>query len=388
MVKYTVAANWDLKLLDEVVGTSVTGLFGQIPDDIIGGGRPSFLLPQVTREEASEYIRETRKRGLEFNYLLNASCLDNLELTRQKNKEIMQHLEWVSNTGANMVTVSLPILLKLLKRHFPHIKVAVSSFANVENVQRAKYWEALGADKLILKENIARDFEMLREIRKNVRCSLELIANHSCLFYCPFSLNHNNLMSHSSQKGHPSGGFLIDYCLIFCQMTKLQNPEELIKARWIRPEDVGVYEEVGVDYLKLIERFRTTESLIRIIKTYAQQRFDGNFAELLTLPSKDAFRKVRVSYLSKPEFVDISKLLSIAQIMEYSFAETVHIDNRKLDGFIDFFFEKDCFHSSCDDCGYCAEIAKKAISINEKEKREILQRYDHVINALLAGNIF
>ena len=96
---------------------------------------------------------------------------------------LFNHIEWVATTGADMVTVTLPIMLVWIKRHFPDFKVVVSSWARVANVKRAKYWEDLGADEIILAEYATRDFAALRSMRRALRCKLEVIANPSCLYY-------------------------------------------------------------------------------------------------------------------------------------------------------------------------------------------------------------
>ena len=80
---YSLATNWDLKLLDLLEGTSVTNLYGQIGGDPLGGGRMSLFIPQVGKEEAAAFIAAARTKGLGFNYLMNASCFDNTEFTKE-----------------------------------------------------------------------------------------------------------------------------------------------------------------------------------------------------------------------------------------------------------------------------------------------------------------
>jgi collagenase-like PrtC family protease len=254
-VHYSIAANWDLELLERLEGSSVESLYGQMWGDPLGGGRMAFFIPKVGKREVSLFIGEARKRGLKFNYLINATCFDNLEFTKKRYKKILDHIEWIASTGADMVTVTLPFLLDLVKKEFPHLKVCISSFARVQNVHLARSLEEMGADRIILPESIGRDFRTLRLIREAVSCELELIANHCCLFQCFLDLHHRNMVSHGSQEDHPCGGFAPDYCKLACQRLKLLRPAELIKARWIRPEDVGDYEGMGIDCLKLVERF-------------------------------------------------------------------------------------------------------------------------------------
>ena len=384
-MKFSVACNWDPTLLEHLSleASHVDVLFGQITDDPFGGGRGSFLAPKVTREQAKEFIGEARRRGFYFNYLLNGACQDNLEMTREGNRVLFDHIEWVAFTGADMVTVTLPMMLVWIKRHFPQFKVVVSSWARVANTKRGKYWEDLGADQIILAEYATRDFKSLRSMRRALRCKLEVIANPSCLYFCYLDTNHINMMSHSAQGGHISGGFVLDHCQVYCQRMKLGRPDELLKASWIRPEDVGAYEEVGIDSLKLLERFRSTDSLMEVVRAYEDRHFDGNIIELLTLPRRKAYNPPNLEYLIRPDLVNIELMLQMADIFGYSFSDVMKIDNRALDGFAEHFKTHDCYHSSCDECGYCQRWAEKVVRIDEEKRQAILKKFDAFIEAIV-----
>jgi collagenase-like PrtC family protease len=382
---YSIATNWDLKLVDLLKGTSATNLYGQIWGDPLGGGRMALFIPKVDKEEATAFIAAARTKGLGFNYLMNATCFDNAEFTREGYKKIIEHLEWVASTGADMVTVALPFLAKMVKDRFPHLAVCVSSFARVQNVHMARFWEELGADKIIIAENTARDFSTLQLIREAVGCELELIANHCCLFQCPFDLHHRNMVSHGSQDGHPCGGFALDYCKLACQQMKLLRPEELIKSRWIRPEDVGVYEEIGIDCLKLVERFRGTESLIRIVEAYEQQSYAGNLAELLSLPQQGVYMAPNLDIIQRPDLINTEKMQEIMAILGEPFTGNLFIDNTKLHGFIDHFKKVDCLRIDCARCGYCRRVASQAISIDEGWRQKMISRFARAIDDLING---
>lgn len=386
-MRYSIAANWDLGLLERLKGTSVESLYGQMWGDPLGGGRMAMFIPKVGRKEVTSFISEARKKGLSFNYLINATCFDNLEFTKKGYKKIMKHLEWISTTGTDMVTVTLPFLLEMIRKEFPQLKVCVSSFARVQNVHLAKYWEEIGADKIILPEAIGRDFQILRLIRESVDCELELIANHCCLFQCPLDLHHRNMVSHGSQEDHPCGGFAPDYCKLACQRLKILRPAELIKARWIRPEDVPDYEAIGIDCLKLVERFRGTESLIQIVNAYEKKSYPGNLVKLLTLPQQGAFLTPDLEVIQRTDLIEPEKMEEVMAVLREPFPEKVHIDNSKLNGFLDYFKKIDCFHMDCDRCGYCERIASQAISIDEEWRQEMISRFDRSMEILVKGEI-
>lgn len=382
---YSIATNWDPKLPGLLEEREVTTLYGQIWLDPLGGGRMLLFLPRNDRKEVESFIAEAGNRGLGFNYLLNASCLDNLEFTRNGYKEIRRHLEWIEKSGAEMVTVTLPFLLEMIKRDFPGLKVCVSSFARVQNVQMAGYWEDLGADRIILPEIIARDFQALSLIRESVACELELIANHCCLYFCPLDLYHRNVVSHASQAGHACGGFAADYCKLACQHLKLQRPAELIKSRWIRPEDVGVYEEIGIDCLKLVERFRDTWSLLQILDAYEQRSFPGNLTELLTLPKEGAYMAPNLELLDRPDLIDGDSLQEILSVLREPFAPHLYIDNSRLRGFLDHFRKIDCLRQDCKHCDYCDKVAGRVVTMPASWREEKLEKLERAKTALLSG---
>jgi hypothetical protein len=145
--------------------------------------------------------------------------------------------------GVRRVTVSTPFLLELVKRRFPEFKVRVGIYAQVDTPRRARFWEELGADAIVLESfSINRNFRRLAAIRQAVRCDLQLIANHVCLMNCPMQTYHQNGFAHASDD---TGTLFIDYCFLRCSRLRLTDPSQFIKSAWIRPEDLAVYEAMG-----------------------------------------------------------------------------------------------------------------------------------------------
>ncbi len=87
-VKLSVATNFDPLLVESMRKYPVVELFGKLREDAVGGGRAPYQLAPVTRKRLEEHVRHARRAGIEFNYLLNASCLGNREITREGQKEI------------------------------------------------------------------------------------------------------------------------------------------------------------------------------------------------------------------------------------------------------------------------------------------------------------
>ncbi|MBI5186008.1 MAG: U32 family peptidase, partial [Nitrospinae bacterium] len=240
-MKLSVACNFDPQLVTALKEFPVYELYGKMTSDVTGGGRASFTLPDVGRKKLRDYVKLVHEAGIEFNYLLNASCLENVEFTRTGQKDIRRLLDWLAGMKVDSVTLNHPLLLKMIKKGYS-FKTRIGVFAAVNTVQKARFWEEEGADCICL-EDIAvnRDFKLLSRMRESVKCDLQLLANNSCFYSCWMSNTHMNMLSHASQSKHKNKGFYLDYCIMRCSREKLKNPINYIRASWIRPEDLSHY---------------------------------------------------------------------------------------------------------------------------------------------------
>jgi len=215
-----------------------------------------------------------------------------------------------------------------------------------------------------------------------------LIANEDCLFHCPNYFYHANIAAHASQ--NTLGDYFLDYCRIGCRLKKISEPVNFIRSSWIRPEDVHCYEEVGVDILKIIDRGMTTEAISLIVNAYTNNRYDGNLLDLLPRPSiniavsrSDLISKIR--YFFRPLYVNVFKLYKVKSIMTDF---DVYINNRALDGFIEFFLKENCELKSCQECGYCEDVAKKVIKIDTKLVEKTRKLHRDFLDKIISGDLF
>ncbi|MBM3244810.1 MAG: peptidase U32 [Candidatus Omnitrophica bacterium] len=375
-MKFSVPTNWQEGLLPVLTGSpSINEVYGKLAEDFVGGGRPAYSVFDISRKNAARHINEIRKTKRGFNYLLNASCLGGREFTNKGKHEIAKLLDWLVAAGVDSVTVSLPFLAEMIKRKSPSLKISVSVMAHVDSIEKARFWDSIGADSITLSHTkLNRDFVLLKELRKAVKCGLRLMANNHCLYHCPFQEHHEAFSSHASQKNTGEGSFAIDYCSLNCKISKISFPHLLISAPWIRPEDISVYEKIGIDSIKLVDRRLPTPELARIINAYVNGEYKGNLVDLFPTLS-GASRTNRGNFLARLKNLlklapqDIIKLVKSRRIFE---TMEIKIDNQALDGFLDFFFTHDCRLSSCVDCGYCFRIADKAVKIDPGFKEKMI----------------
>ena len=373
-MRLLVPTNWDRELIFPLSQIKATvEIYGVLPTSMMGSGGSGPDIPQITTKQAEEYIDLAHSAGLTFNYLLNDPCLNNMEWQEDTHRELVQHLEWLSNAGVDSVTVAIPYLLELIKAQFPRLRVEVSTIAHVNSVARAKFFKSLGADSIMLDSNINRDFKLLKAIRSAVNCELGVLTNTSCLYQCPYEYYHNNTLGHASQNCNPLNGFYMDYCVLHCALSSISDTSQFIKSRWIRPEDIHIYQEMGIDFFKIGGRAMPTEWIINAAAAYSSLRYQGNLYDILNNFS--------------PKTSNAKSNLSGTQITTIASPPEVYIDNQALEGFVDFFKEQDCL-SGCSQCHYCQEIADKVVKFDRSKADKYISVLKKFLDDLTNSRIF
>lgn len=388
-MRYSIPTNWQ----DDLIGGLGPGdgfeLYGKLSDDIIGGGRSSAILPYVSREKAKQHIRTAHRKGFYFNYLLNGTCLNNAQNLQPQKKDILEILNWLVSIEVDSVTISSPYLYHLIREYAPRLNIYVSVQENINNVFQIKQWDKMGVDKITLSVlDINRNFSLLRNIREKIKCDLQLIANLKCLLGCHAYSYHSNSYAHSSQTGHKLKGYLIDYCTLKCNYIRLNNPVEFIKSLWIRPEDVRYYEEIGINWLKLVGRQMDSDKIRQIFKAYSKRRYDGNLLDLLSSSRKHFnYKRLRFifKYFFRPQHINILNLLQARNVFK---EEEIFINNRALDGFLEYFWKEKCNFACGQQCNYCQEVADRVITIDHRYRKRAIKNHKMFLDSLADGRMF
>jgi len=375
-VQFHVATNWDFNLIDELAKYPVASLYGVADHTLVGGGRPSFLLQKITEEQIAEYIRKVHQKKMEFSYLLNAPCMNNMEYNSQYHKELLTYIQWISDIGTDNVIVTIPFLIQLIKEQFPKLKIRVSTIAHINSVNRAKFYEMLGANEITLDVMINRDFQTLEKIQKATKCKIVLLLTDGCLYQCPFRYYHYNILGHASQTYQQFERNYIDTCILNCSVIKFSDPKEVIKARWIRPEDLTHYEAIGIEDFKIAGRRMSAQWIVRAVKAFASREYQGNLVDIIQGFS-----------MSFGGLEQKDPNVKIGQTLGKESKSKLIIDNRKLDGFIDFFKKQNCI-AMCNECSYCDEWAKKVVYLDKIEAPRYVESLKNYLNDIITSREF
>ena len=124
-----------------------------------------------------------------------------------------------------------------------------------------------------------------------------------------------------------------------CALQRAKKVENYLKINWIRPEDLHLYQKIGISCFKIQGRQNLNgNNLLRTLEHYFTENYQSDLLQLLMLFSN-----------------------------YNSFA--LPLDNKKLDGYVQYFYENPDFCSdNCEECKFCENFSKKNMLYREQER--------------------
>ncbi|NOQ55718.1 MAG: hypothetical protein GQ477_02825, partial [Nanohaloarchaea archaeon] len=184
----------------------------------------------------------------------------------------------MKNEGLTSITITNPIYLKKIKNEIPDINITVSVISEIASVQRAKYFEELGADAFVPDRDINRNLELLKDIKNSTKMNMILMVNEGCLYRCPQRNSHYNFISHWSKKEKDRH---LDFMTNYCVNLRGEHPEELLKMQFILPQHLKHYRCITSSF-KIVGRTRSTDDILEITKAYLKENYTGNLLNLMS----------------------------------------------------------------------------------------------------------
>lgn len=301
--------------------------------------RPMFRLPNISMEQLKDFVARLRRLNVKFNYTLNTSYIggrDDLNDERIKIRKIVREL---GNIGIMDYTVTLPIIAEIIREELPNAGICVSTIAHIDTITQIKMWkekyDVTGICMNLLKN---RDICFLKNSVKycsSKSIKIELMVNEFCGNICAqndtISATHCIYREHCYQLhsiGYQKNEREMQYPMKNCEENR-DIALAWLKQRFIRPEDMGHYHGIGIRHFKVTGRTADLPYMEQVLEAYATGCYDGNLLELWY------------------------PLKKIEHSEDWS---ACYLENARLDGFVDFWFEE---NFRCDDvlcgeqCNYC-----------------------------------
>jgi collagenase-like PrtC family protease len=349
---FSIATTFDYALLDNLVklnqgivqeGFKIEETFGAMITEF-GSGRNAYRLPNINQETLERYIQYSHKNNLGFNYLVNGTCFSGEESSKRFINKFCKHLDELLVAGVDIFTFANPILVRIAKENIPEARVNTSINSRINTLEEVQRYLALGIDRLTIHYDQNRDFEFLKRVRAITDAEIELLANNPCLHNCIYADAHVNMDSHGSTDVNKPVNTL--FPVFNCKNSRLTNPEEIIKSRWIRPADVRNYFDLGIDIVKIAGRNMDNKWLLNAAEEYAQERDSPGFYSRL-------IERGLWKYVSKKN----------------PMLDKLDLEVELPKDFLNWFASGKC-KQDCAKCGYCANMAERGIRFNSESLRE------------------
>lgn len=276
---------------NETHDLKVSELYGAVSGEIVRHGRTREAVKNISREEAVVFRNYLENMGLGFIYLLNAPF--NFDESKETRMQLEEYLDWIVNElGPTAVTISSHDLAEFVRERYESLKIYVSTIAAVANIEDYNKWLDIDPSRIVLQYDQNRNWKNLALLAKHAETAgaeIELMLNESCLRNCINRQRHYNALGATNEgKDRPF--------LTTCNSRKILYPYEYLKSNYIRPEDMHIYEEMGIKRFKITGRSKPGEWLAETIKAYQNRKFGGNIIRILGIdPSLNAENWININ---------------------------------------------------------------------------------------------
>lgn len=244
--------------------------------------RPAPDFTPELRQRMLDDLRWARANGLELDTLFNCNCYGDLAVSSELADFVTRTLREMDAEGLfpDTVTTTSPFVATILRQRFPRVRIRLSINMRVHG--------SVGFEPIL---DLFDSFYASREMHRN-RAELAQLAawahahgkvlgmqaNSGCLRQCPYQQFHDNLHGHN-RVAQSRVGEQFDFNVFLCKAHFAHGHcEDFLRATWIRPDDLPLYEE-HVDIVKLATRRHPHP--VRILDAYATYAYDGNLADLM-----------------------------------------------------------------------------------------------------------
>jgi len=330
----------ELNRMYEDKDVQITSLYGSL-HNFTASARCDSRVPSYDIDYVRDYVRKAKKNNINIRWTLNESCIGSMQdFESCVWPEYYNTIRTLWDIGIHEYTVASPLLATLLNSILPSPAdrfIEISTIAEVSSVAELDRWLDLGVNGVNVSIMINRDLTTLYDIFKySNRHNIEvtLLANEACLWKCPYRRECYNLSSHNSDIGP-----FRNYPFNRCNVERIVNPSEWIKARMILPQWMKRYEsDIGIHNFKVTGRTSSMDIIIPILVAYMEGDYKGNLLDLwpTIAPIADTIEPKDSAFIS-------CKALDEMYLYEHFISS----------GYL-------CASKDCEVCGYCEAVYNAA----------------------------
>lgn len=294
----TIPCHWDIPIIDSIISAGkctdtiiVREVYGVLAEGgPIGHGRSSNAVVSVDKNYAVQFRQYLREKGIRFIYLLNAPFRINADI--QQRIALEKYISWVlQDIGPDALMISSYELMKYVRSFSKEIPIYISTIAGVKKPDDVKKIIDISPTRVVPHHDLGKDWKALVTLAafcNKEGIEIEIMATESCLLGCPKRQEHYTYLAGKTKDApfHTK-----------CNSRKLTHPREfLLSGGVIRPEDLHIYEDIGIKYFKITGRSKPAEWLPEVVTAYQSRMYHGNLIRLLGIdPSLRAEEWIYIS---------------------------------------------------------------------------------------------
>lgn len=354
MIEYKTGINFDINLLRGIIelqntlnnDSKITSVYGSMQKDYQLAARPKCRLPDVSKQVFERYVKECNIHNICFEYTLNSMLpFGSKKAIIEHEQDIKSTVRYLYDVGVKDVSVTHPLLMEIISDTDRHPNITISTIAHIDTITQIKYLrDTFNITKVCANLNKNRNFKWLEPAadwcNKN-NIVLELMVNEFCACGTKSYTTHcvyrdSCYLCHATNETYDDICAYDTYPTKRCSEGRAQNPANWLKTRFIRPEDIHYYTDIGINHFKITGRTATSAYLSMVITAYLTQQYDGNLLQLW-------------------------KAIESVSLTESESYAKYYIDNSTLTGFLaPWVAGKDCDNEVCGEtCNYCNNYYEK-----------------------------
>jgi collagenase-like PrtC family protease len=188
------------RILDRY-GNDIYEVFIAAPPQIYPTGRWKYS--PVNKHEIKRQVALAHKYKVRYNVLMNGACAGGRQFSSSFQKKIIDFVKFLDEIKTDSVTLVDPFLMDLIRKH-SDIHIIAGNSTQVSESIRAQRLVARGVNRIVLHQNVNRNFEMLK---KNQRISRYRIGDYpksgmsSSMRIVPFACQYGRPCKHPYSRG-------------------------------------------------------------------------------------------------------------------------------------------------------------------------------------------
>ena len=192
-------------------------------------------------------------------------------------RDIEEHMEFLNDVKPDAVIVSDPGVFTICRKKAPDTDIHISTQANITNAEAARFWQDMGARRLILARELSID--EIHQIREQVSVELETFVHGSiCLSYSGRCYLSSFLASRSANTGECTNSCRWNYTLMeekrkgeHLPVFEDERGTYILSSRDLcMVEHLDLLANAGVDSFKIEGRMKGINYVAGVVKVYRE----------------------------------------------------------------------------------------------------------------------